>query len=368
MPTHFTPEQFDYTLPNSSIAQTPANPRESAKLLTLNRSTGEIQHHHISDLPQLLGPNDVLVRNNSKVIPARIFGQKMPSGGRVEVLLVRPVHQTATAQQWECLVKPGLKPTQQLAFPTADHPLLTATCREVHQFTRTLEFHCSPNDFWQKLDQVGQTPTPPYIHWDKDNEDYIRQAYQTYYAKLKGSVAAPTAGLHFTPALDAQLTAKGVQIIEITLHVGLGTFLPLQPEQLSNHELHPELCEITVEAAAALNAAKAEGKRIIATGTTTTRALESAAELSQDGQLKPFSGDTKLFIQPGFQFRFVDSMITNFHFPQSSLLMLVSALCSTPNAPQAFSTFAENPVGIAYQAALENQYRFYSFGDAMWIY
>jgi S-adenosylmethionine:tRNA ribosyltransferase-isomerase len=366
-------QDFDYHLPPERIAHSPAEPRDHSRLLRLNRQTGQITHTHFFELPKFLSANDVLVRNNTKVIPARIFGQKT-TGGKCEILLIKQTALTGSSSTWECLTKPGLKPGQEITFDGSD---LRATCQKITHFTRQISFTQMGETLFASLEKIGHTPVPPYIDWEKYDEAQLRQIYQTTYAKMNGSVAAPTAGLHFTPELDQKLRDNGVQIEEVTLHVGLGTFLPLQDEQLQTGKLHQEFYELSSEVANRLNQAKSAGKRIIAVGTTTTRTLETCArvpgnEASRKNSLlspalTPQSGDTDLFIHPGFQFRFVDSFITNFHLPQSSLLMLISSFVSQPNTPLPFSTFAESLVGKAYQEAIAEKYRFYSFGDAMWI-
>jgi S-adenosylmethionine:tRNA ribosyltransferase-isomerase len=362
--THLKPTDFHYDLPPERIAQFPLEPRDSSRLLVLDRNSGSLHHHHFSDLADLLTPNDILVRNNTKVIPARIFGTKQ-TGGKAEILLIRAISLQPDGDVWECLTKPGLKLGQTVTF--GESSSLSATCVEIHEYTRYLKFSCTSQTFWNKLNTLGHTPIPPYIHWNTDDEKRLREVYQTTYAKITGSVAAPTAGLHFTTELDTKLRQKGVEILEVTLHVGLGTFLPVQDAQLANGELHQEFCEITPEVAAAITAAKVAGKRIIAVGTTTVRTVESAARVSTDGTLSAFAGPTTLFIRPGFPFKIVDSMVTNFHLPDSSLLMLLSAFVSAPNTAHPFENFAKSTVGRAYDSAIQEQYRFFSFGDAMWI-
>jgi S-adenosylmethionine:tRNA ribosyltransferase-isomerase len=358
----FTLDQFNYTLPDELIAHSPAVPRDSSRLLIVDRRTGKLSHHHFSDLPNFLGKNDVIVRNNTKVIPARIFGRKAVTGGQCEILLIKHLSFTDTGTQWECLAKPGLKVCQQILFEKSS---LEATCVSITGYTRTLEFNRKGEAFYQELDKIGHTPVPPYIHWQEEDELKLREIYQTTFAKFNGSAAAPTAGLHFTPELDQKLREKGVQIEEITLHVGLGTFLPVQDEQIKEKKLHEEIFEVTTETAERLNADKKARKRIIAVGTTTTRTLETRSD--ENGQLIPGSGQTDLFIQPGYKFKFVDSMITNFHLPKSSLLMLISTFVSAPNTSQEFSDFSRSLVGTAYQEAIQEKYRFFSFGDAMLI-
>ena len=354
-------DQFQYQLPPELIAQTPAVPRDSSKLLVVNRTDDTLSHHLFRDLPDLLQVSDVLVRNNTKVIPARLFGQK-ETGGKCELLLVKAVRHDIQTVTWECLTKPGLKVGQVVHFANSD---VTATCTTINEFTRLIEFSASPAQFFVALDAIGHTPIPPYISWAKDDELELRQVYQTTFAKFAGSVAAPTAGLHFTPELDEMLRQKGVEIFEVTLHVGLGTFLPVQDSQLQSGKLHQEFFELKKEVAEKLNQAKAVGRRIISVGTTTTRVLESCAD--EHGILSARTGETDLFIWPGYRFRCVDALITNFHLPKSSLLMLISAFVSEPNTKTTFADFQHSLVGRAYQTAIEHHYRFFSFGDAMLI-
>lgn len=357
----FRIEQFQYDLPEELIAQSPAVPRDSSRMLVLDKNTGQISHHHFTDLPQFLGANDVIVRNNTQVIPARIFGHK-DTGGKCELLLIKQLSNDDHTCQWECMSKPGLKENQELTFPNST---LVGICKKITGFTRIIEFNMSLQDFYVELNQLGKTPIPPYIHWQEDDETQLRELYQTTYAKIKGSAAAPTAGLHFTPELDKKLREKGVEFAEVTLHVGLGTFLPLQPEQIEAGKLHQEIYEVTEETAQFLNQAKKARKRIIAVGTTTTRTLETLA--NEAGILQAGKGQTEIFIQPGTRFKFVDGLITNFHLSKSSLLMLVSAFTTEPNAPHHFTDFLSTPVGIAYQEAIERKYRFFSFGDGMLV-
>jgi S-adenosylmethionine:tRNA ribosyltransferase-isomerase len=357
-----TIDQFDYNLPHRLIAQKPAEPRDSSKLLVVDRETGQIEHHHFSDLPSLLGPNDVIVRNNTKVIPARILGQKT-TGGQVELLLIKRLHLEQDQEIWECLTKPGLKPGQVVSFDSS--PLL-ATCTTITNYTREIAFNLSHSALFEELTKIGHTPIPPYItDWSDNDEPKLRQLYQTTFAKIQGSAAAPTAGLHFTPELDQQLLAKGVQIEEITLHVGLGTFLSVKTQDITQHDMHSEWFTLPEAVAERLNKAKHEGKRIIAVGTTSTRVLETCA--NDNGQLTPQSGETQLYVYPPRKFKLVDAMITNFHEPKTTLIMLASAFSSAPNTSHEFKTFWETPVGKAYQEAMNNNYRFLSFGDAMLI-
>lgn len=367
----FSLDQFDYQLPPELIAQFPIEPRDMCRLLVLNRETGEKSHKIFRDIVTLIEPGSVLVRNNTKVLPARLLGKK-DTGGKCEVLLV---HQLASPfpesiTRWECLTKPGLKPGQEVTFTLPDSPLahFTAHCSAESDFasyTRIVDFDCPEKDFYGKLLELGHTPLPPYITHAPKDENTLRQIYQTTYAKLSGSVAAPTAGMHFTPELDEALKEKGVQIVEVTLHVGLGTFLPVQDDQLAKKRLHHEYFELTQETADLINDAKKAGQKIVSVGTTTTRVLESVAH---DGKLTAQSGTTDLFIQPGDRYQIVDQLITNFHLPKSSLLMLLSAFVSAPNTTHPFTTFDDCTAGKAYSTAVQEQYRFFSFGDAMFVY
>lgn len=367
----FSLDDFDYSYPEELIAHQPAEPRDSCRLLVADRQTKHIEHHTFTDLAALLDEDTVIVRNNTKVLPARLFGQK-DTGGKCEVLLVRqlPSSTPENTTRWECLTKPGLKKHQDVFFPFGQPtaPTLKAHClgaADAHGYTKLLEFACAEQDFFQIVFELGKTPLPPYIDQDAQDESQIRELYQTTFAQTLGSVAAPTAGLHFTPTLDEVLRAKGIKILEVTLHVGLGTFMPVQDEQIASKHLHQEIFELTKETVDQVNQAKASGKKIIAVGTTTTRVLESCAK---GGVLSAQSGATQLFIQPGDPFQIVDGLITNFHVPQSSLLMLVAAFTSAPNSPYPFTHFADSPVGLAYQQAILEKYRLFSFGDAMLLW
>jgi S-adenosylmethionine:tRNA ribosyltransferase-isomerase len=360
---------FDYRLPPELIAQQPAEPRDSSRLMVVKRTSGALENHIFHELPQLLGPNDVLVRNNTKVLPARVIGQKQ-TGGHVELLLAKrlSVKGSENAEIWECLTKPGLKPGQVLEFPESK---LQAECEKINDLTRHIRFNLVGDELLSELHRIGQTPLPPYIEWQAEDEERVRELYQTTFAKYIGSAAAPTAGLHFTPEVDRRLAERGVQIEEVTLHVGLGTFLPVKTDDVAAHHMHSEWFELKPDVADRLNQAKRAGKRIIAVGTTTCRVLETAARDNQSCGLPlgvlPQQAETDIYIYPPFQFRFVDAMITNFHLPKSSLLMLITALVSMPNTYHQFSNFAESVVGQAYQKAIAEGYRFYSFGDAMLI-
>lgn len=335
---------FDFHLPQELIAQTPVEPRDSSRLMVLNRVKEQIDHRIFRDLVELLQPGDVLVLNNTRVIPARLIGEKEGSQAKIEILLLNRLERDV----WEALVKPGkrLKMGQRVVFGQG---LLTGELLEVlPNGNRRLRFAYT-GVFEQILDQLGQMPLPPYI--TEQLED--RERYQTVYAKEGGSAAAPTAGLHFTPELLARLTERGVEIVEILLHVGLGTFRPVQVENILEHEMHREYYRVTSEVAEQINRAKAEGRRVIAVGTTAARTLESAA--ASTGQIQPGEGWTGIFIYPGYSFRVIDALLTNFHFPKSTLVMLVSAFAGREFTLE------------AYRLAVQEKYRFYSFGDAMLI-
>ena len=334
---------FHFDLPEELIAQTPLERRDASRLLTLGRTNGKIEHHQFTDLPELLEPGDCLVMNNSRVIPARLFGMRK-AGGAVELVLLRDLGEG----RWLSLVRPGKKvrPGTMLCFGDGE---LTADVEEITDGgNRVIRFHYD-GIFMEALERLGQMPLPPYIKEElKDAE-----RYQTVYAETPGSAAAPTAGLHFTPELLDQLDKKGVRRAIITLHVGLGTFRPVKVENIEDHEMHAEYCEIDETAAAIINETRKNGKRVIAVGTTSCRTLESRAE--EDGTVAPYSGWTNAFIYPGYSFKCLDGLITNFHLPESTLIMLVSALVGREN------------VLAAYREAVACKYRFFSFGDSMLI-
>jgi len=352
---------FDYLLPKENIAQVPADPRDSSKLMVIDRNSKKISHKHFFDLAEILSDEYVLVRNNTKVIPARIYGSK-ESGGKVEVLLLKRESIGNQGEQWEVMSKPGLKLGQSVDFMNSS---LTAQVKEIRGYTRLLEFNKQGEEFFDLLDQIGHTPIPPYITWGQGDEDKLREVYQTIYAKYQGSAAAPTAGLHFTDQLDEKLNKKGIQIEEVTLHVGLGTFLPVKTDEITDHEMHSEKYILSKDTADRLNKAKQDGKKILAVGTTTTRLLEACTD--QNGNLIAGEAETSIFIFPPYKFKFVDSVITNFHLPKSTLLMMISAFVSQPNFDSNFVSFKDSLVGQGYQLAIDNNYRFYSFGDGMII-
>lgn len=336
---------FHYDLPEELIAQTPVEPRDHSRLLVYHRDSGQTEHRHFYDIIDYLNPGDALVINETKVIPARLLGVKEDTGVPVEVLLLR----RRNASDWEALVRPGrrLRPG---AFCSFGGGLLRCEILEnVEEIGgRVVRFHCE-GVFEEVLDRLGEMPLPPYIH--EKLQDAGR--YQTVYAKQEGSAAAPTAGLHFTPELLDRIRAKGVTIVPILLHVGLGTFRPVQEEEAENHVMHSEFCQITDEAAATLNCLRAAGGRIVCVGTTSVRTLETMA--TDDGIIHPGARDTSIFIVPGTRIKAVDALITNFHLPQSTLLMLVSALMGREEALR------------VYRLAVAEKYRFFSFGDAMFI-
>ncbi len=359
---------FDYHLPPEKIAQTPASPRDSSKLLIVDRKSGSQTDARFSDLAAMLGPNDVLVLNNTKVFPARLLVHKTSGNTQkpIELLLEKEVGVTSETISWDTLTKPGLKVGDTFEIPGSH---VTGVCEEVHAYTRKVTFHINREHFFSQLDRWAQTPIPPYIRWNSEDEIHLRTVYQTVFAKYTGAIAAPTAGLHFTPELLQRLRDRKVQIEEVTLHVGLGTFLPVKSDDITAHSMHSEWFELSAQTAYSLNEAKKAGKRIIAVGTTVVRVLESCASIEADVRsVVAKRGTTSIFIYPPYAFKFVDSIITNFHTPKSTLLMLVSAFTCSPNQRDAaFTTFQSSLIGEAYQHALKSNFRFYSFGDAMWI-
>ncbi|MEK7525227.1 MAG: tRNA preQ1(34) S-adenosylmethionine ribosyltransferase-isomerase QueA [Patescibacteria group bacterium] len=345
---------FDYQLDIEKIAQEPADPRDSAKLMLVDRETGKIVDRRFSDLVAILSTNDVLVFNQTKVIPVRLLGMKS-TGGKVELLLVKQLE----SDTWEAISKPGLRVGQKIEVEA-----LRAEVIEKKEETVILKFSDRGEFLRERIFEFGKTPIPPYIHSHKTERE-LRRVYQTVYAKKEGSVAAPTAGLHFSRDLLAALSKKGVQTEFLTLHVGLGTFRGVKTERVEDHEMHAEWFSLDEGTAARLNQARREGKKIIAVGTTTTRVLESC--VAEDGSLRPGDGETNIFIYPPYKFKFVDQVLTNFHLPKSTLVMLVSAFVSFPNTKDKFTSFKSSLTGKAYQRAIENDYRFFSFGDAMLI-
>ena len=339
MKTH----DFFYDLPEELIAQTPLEKRDTSRLMLLDRATGQVRHKHFYDILDYLNPGDCLVMNDSRVLPARLLGHR-PTGGAVEVLLLRDLGNKC----WECLCKPGRKMQvgNEVIFGNGE---LTAVVKEVQETgNRVVEFRFE-GIFLEVLEQLGKMPLPPYIKEELQDQE----RYQTVYSKVLGSAAAPTAGLHFTPELLEKIAAKGVSIGYVTLHVGLGTFRPVKEEEITDHEMHSEYCVISQETADLINRTKANGGRCICVGTTSCRTLESWA--AEDGHMEPKAGWTNIYIYPGYKFKVMDGLVTNFHLPESTLIMLVSAFAGREH------------VLAAYREAVEEKYRFFSFGDAMFI-
>ncbi len=335
---------FDYELPQELIAQTPVEPRDSSRLLVYHRDTDTIEHKIFHDVIDYLNPGDVLVLNQTRVIPARLYGVKEGTGGAIEFLLLRRLNLT----DWEVILKPGRKAKPGARFVFGNGELVAEILTVSEDGGRSVRFFYE-GVFEEVLEKLGQMPLPPYIH--EKLEDKTR--YQTVYAKVDGSAAAPTAGLHFTPELLNRIREKGVEIVPVLLHVGLGTFRPVKEEDVAQHHMHSEYYEVTPEQADKINAARAAGGRIVCVGTTSVRTLETVA--TEDGVVHPGSGFTQIFITPGVKIKAVDALITNFHLPQSTLLMLISAMMGRENALRTYKT------------AVEERYRFFSFGDAMMI-
>lgn len=344
---------FSYDLPEELIAQHPVEPRDASRLLVLDRETGAIQHERFRDLGQFLRPGDLLVANESRVIPARVYGRKVPTGGKVELLLLSRRNDTI----WEALVQGRrVRPGDRIGLSKGgellednSYPAIGEVIADTPSGGRLLRFD-QPID--GLLDGLGVMPLPPYIHETLDDPE----RYQTVYARIRGSAAAPTAGLHFTPQLLQRLTHQGVEFGFVLLHIGLDTFRPVTEERVEEHVIHSEYCELSADVAARINRAKREGRRIVAVGTTSVRVLETAAQGAAEGDVvAPWRGATRLYIYPGYQFKAVDALITNFHLPRSSLLMLVSAFASREH------------ILHAYAEAVERRYRFYSLGDSMLI-
>ncbi|MDT7042406.1 tRNA preQ1(34) S-adenosylmethionine ribosyltransferase-isomerase QueA [Candidatus Nitronereus thalassa] len=332
---------FDVPFDETLIAEYPVSPRDQARLLVVPKNNGAFLHKQVRDLPSFLVPGDVLVLNDTKVIPARLRGIKLPSGGKVELLLVRSLGDT----MWEVLLKGHVKEGQVLQFSEGASAIVRERGeRTVVKFTLTGTMH-------DLLQRSGEIPLPPYIKRQVEKSD--AETYQTVFARNEGAVAAPTAGLHFTEELLANLRKQHIHIINVTLHVGPGTFKPVIAKNVEDHRMDAEWYEVSDQAAESINTAKADGRRIVAVGTTAVRTLEASAV--NDGLVYPGSGGTKLFIFPGYQFKIVDAMLTNFHFPRTTLIMLVSALAG------------QNQIRAAYQEAVKEKYRFYSYGDAMLI-
>lgn len=335
---------FYYDLPQELIAQTPIAQRDASRLMTLDRVSGAVGHHHFHDLPEFLRPGDCLILNDSRVLPARLLGHRLPGGGACEVLLLIDKGEGT----WECLVRPGrkMKPGTRLSF--GDGELTAEVTEELPGGNRLVHFEYE-GIFLEVLERLGKMPLPPYIREELQD----RERYQTVYSRVLGSAAAPTAGLHFTPELLEKIRAMGVGVGYVTLHVGLGTFRPVKEEEITDHEMHSEYCVISQETADLINRTKAAGGRCICVGTTSCRTLESWA--AEDGTMTASAGWTDIYIYPGYRFKVMDGLITNFHLPESTLIMLVSAFAGREH------------VLAAYEEAVRERYRFFSFGDAMFI-
>ena len=335
---------FNYELPEELIAQTPIEQRDTSRLMTLSRESGHVEHHHFYELPDFLRSGDCLILNNSRVLPARLLGQRLPGGGACEVLLLIDRGEKV----WECLVRPGkkLRPGARVSFGNGE--LTAEIVGEVEGGNRLVRFEYE-GIFLEVLERLGKMPLPPYIKEELQD----RERYQTVYSKVVGSAAAPTAGLHFTPELLQKIQDMGVGVGYVTLHVGLGTFRPVKEDDILNHEMHSEFCTISQETADLINRTKANGGRVICVGTTSCRTLESWA--NEDGTMEAKAGWTNIFIYPGYQFKVMDGLVTNFHLPESTLIMLVSAFAGREN------------VLAAYEEAVRERYRFFSFGDAMFL-
>ena len=335
---------FYYDLPPELIAQTPLEKRDESRLLCLDKATGEWSHHHIYELPDFLRPGDCLILNNSRVLPARLLGRRLPGGGACEVLLL----QDKGDKVWECLVRPGkhLREGARVSFGDGE---LTAEIAEVLPDGNRLVRFDYNGIFLEVLERLGKMPLPPYIKEELQDQE----RYQTVYSKVNGSAAAPTAGLHFTPELLERIAAKGVGVGYVTLHVGLGTFRPVKEDEIEQHDMHSEYCTIPQETADLINRTKVNGGRVICVGTTSCRTIESWA--GEDGTMTATGGWTNIYIYPGYRFKVMDALVTNFHLPESTLIMLVSALAGREH------------VLASYEEAVRERYRFFSFGDAMFI-
>ncbi|WP_300602550.1 tRNA preQ1(34) S-adenosylmethionine ribosyltransferase-isomerase QueA [uncultured Oscillibacter sp.] len=335
---------FYYDLPQELIAQTPMEKRDGSRLMTLDRRTGETGHRHFYDLPSLLRPGDCLIMNDSRVLPARLLGRRLPGGGACEVLLLTNKGENV----WECLVRPGRKLRAGARMTFGDGSLTAEVAEELADGNRLVRF-AYEGIFLEVLERLGKMPLPPYIKEELQDQE----RYQTVYSKVLGSAAAPTAGLHFTPELLRELESKGVNLGYVTLHVGLGTFRPVKEEAIEDHDMHSEFCTVPPETAELINRTKAAGGRVICVGTTSCRTLESWA--GEDGHMEARSGWTNIYLYPGSRFKVMDGLVTNFHLPESTLIMLVSAFAG------------REAVLAAYREAVKERYRFFSFGDAMFI-
>ena len=336
---------FYYDLPEELIAQTPLEQRDTSRLMTVDRKSGEVEHHHFYELLDDLNPGDCLILNNSRVLPARLLGQRLPGGGACEVLLLIDRGE----KTWECLVRPGRKMRTGAKLSFGDGALTAEVDGEVDGGNRLVRFEYE-GIFLEVLEQLGKMPLPPYIKAELQD----RERYQTVYSMVVGSAAAPTAGLHFTPELLEKIAAKGVGIGYVTLHVGLGTFRPVKEDEITDHEMHSEYCTIPQETADLINRTKANGGRVICVGTTSCRTIESWA--NEDGAMEAKAGWTNIYIYPGYRFKVMDGLVTNFHLPESTLIMLVSAFAGREH------------VLAAYKEAVKERYRFFSFGDAMFLH
>ncbi|MBR2742227.1 MAG: tRNA preQ1(34) S-adenosylmethionine ribosyltransferase-isomerase QueA [Clostridia bacterium] len=336
---------FDYYLPEELIAQRPLADRQSSRLLHMDKATGELEHRHFYDVLDYLKPNDVLVLNNTRVIPARLYGKKQGSGGSVEMLLLKPYGDDV----WETLIRPGKRVREGHTINFGDGGLTAEVLRRTEDGGRVVRLSSPDGDVAAAIERTGEMPLPHYIK-EKLTD---RERYQTVYSEVKGSAAAPTAGLHFTKELLSKIEKKGIKTVYVTLHVGVGTFRPVSVENVLEHKMHSEWFELTKEAADAINAARENGGRIVSVGTTSARTLESCAD--EGGRIIPQSRETDIFIYPPYKFKAVDALITNFHLPKSTLMMLVSAFSSLENTKH------------AYEEAVRLGYRFFSFGDAMFI-
>ena len=341
-------KDFYYDLPQELIAQDPLEDRSSSRLMVLDKATGEVEHRHFKDIVDYLRPGDCLVINNTKVIPARLYGVKEGTEAKIEILLLKRKENDV----WETLVKPGKKCKIGTRINFGEGLLTGEVIDIVEEGNRLIQFHYE-GIFEEILDQLGQMPLPPYI--DRPDEDADRELYQTVYSEKPGAVAAPTAGLHFDEPLLEKLRAKGVEMAFVTLHVGAGTFQPVRVDTIEDHIMHSEYAEVPQDVVDAVLAAKARGNRVIAVGTTSVRSLESAAQAAKNDLIEPLFDDTQIFIYPGFQYKVVDALVTNFHLPESTLIMLVSAFAGYQHTMN------------AYKAAVEEKYRFFSYGDAMFI-
>ncbi len=344
--------EFDFELPEGLIAQDPPAERGASRLLVLDRASGRVAHHQFADLPSLLRAGDLLVVNDTRVFPARLVGQRLPGGGAAECFLVRP---TGVDDEWVALVHPGqrLREGARMVFAAAGRRLTAEVIGMHFHGRRTVRLSTGDgSSVRDAIDAIGHIPLPPYIK--RRDAPFDRDRYQTVFARDRGSIAAPTAGLHFTPALLDELQARGILRAAVTLHVGYGTFQPIRVERVEDHEMEAEHYEVSAAAAEALTAARREGRRIVTVGTTSTRTVESLA-IDADGAVQPGRGETALFIHPGHRFRLVSGLVTNFHLPRSSLIMLVAALAGRQH------------VLAAYETAVQERYRFYSYGDAMLV-